>query len=591
MTTNNNVSAMTKPHKAEPWITVKDYIPKEFGLTKQGVFLDKNDPIFISGPCWVTALTRSNQSSDWGYVIHWIDHDGNEQYKAFPMHRVMDSSCTIAMDLSSMGLKIIPSQQRRLRDYIAGFDLPTEMRLQSVSKLGWLNNNSESPVYVLPEKSIGMGTQEEIIFQPEEHSPTINTMSVRGNIEQWKQFVAKPCEGNPILVFSICAALAAPILKYANLESGGFHIYGSSSKGKTTALQVAASVWGCGSDPAVSENTFISRWNTTGNALEGTAAAHNDGLLALDEMGTCDAKDFGKVIYDLLGGQGKRRMNKNSTLKEQKSWRILALSTGEISTRQKIEESGRIMHTGQGVRMLDIPINDGVLIDAHNKLPAEFINDLKKYTGRFYGITGRKFIESLVSMEADVQALRQNIQDRINIIQNQLSHNRTLETYQQRVIQRFAAVITAGHLAVEFGLLPLNKDEITKSGLSLISNWLGDDSNTPEPVRAIRQLKDFVISNRDYRFKKADDYSINTGPKNIIGFFHTINGENLILFTKSGFQEACPGFDLKTVLKELKSSGHLKHESGKLMYKFKLNALPRTYYYAVRTQFLEDDNY
>jgi hypothetical protein len=35
-------------------------------------------------------------------------------------------------------------------------------------------------------------------------------------------------------------------------------------------------------------------------------------------MGTCDVKNFGKVIYDLLGGRGKSRLDKNSLLQAQR---------------------------------------------------------------------------------------------------------------------------------------------------------------------------------------------------------------------------------------------------------------------------------
>src|SRR5580700_8799526 len=38
--------------------------------------------------------------------------------------------------------------------------------------------------------------------------------------------------------------LAAPLMGVVGIEGGGFHVHGCSSKGKTTALQVAASVCG-----------------------------------------------------------------------------------------------------------------------------------------------------------------------------------------------------------------------------------------------------------------------------------------------------------------------------------------------------------
>jgi uncharacterized protein (DUF927 family) len=47
-------------------------------------------------------------------------------------------------------------------------------------------------------------------------------------------------------------------------DSGGFHLRGASSSGKTTALNAAASVWG---DP----DNYTRLWRSTVNGLEGLA--------------------------------------------------------------------------------------------------------------------------------------------------------------------------------------------------------------------------------------------------------------------------------------------------------------------------------
>lgn len=79
-------------------------------------------------------------------------------------------------------------------------------------------------------------------------------------------------------------------------ESGGFHLYGDSSGGKTTHLQVAASVYG--------SPRCVRSWRSTDNALESIAAAHSDGLLVLDEIGMCDPRIIGETVYMLGNGSG-----------------------------------------------------------------------------------------------------------------------------------------------------------------------------------------------------------------------------------------------------------------------------------------------
>jgi len=46
------------------------------------------------------------------------------------------------------------------------------------------------------------------------------------------------------LAFVVSVVFAGPLLHMLGHESDGFHLYGDSSGGKTTHLQVAASIYG-----------------------------------------------------------------------------------------------------------------------------------------------------------------------------------------------------------------------------------------------------------------------------------------------------------------------------------------------------------
>lgn len=582
-----------------PWSRVQSFIHSSYELTDEGVTFiretkDNRFEEFIAGPCWVHALTRSSQGTEWGYEIGWIDQDGQEQRMAFPARKLSEPRSPLAADLASLGLKVIPGKERKLMAYLASFNLPPEFRLRSVSQLGWMGEETAGPLFVLPDGTVSLQNDEDVVFQPEEHSPTLRTMHQSGTLKQWQTFVAKPCQGNHILLFSLCTAFAGSLLKFAGLDSGGFHFYGLSSKGKTTALQVAASVWGCGGDPAVSEHSYIGRWNTTGNALEATAAAHNDGLLTLDEMGTCDSKDFGKVVYDLFGGKGKSRLNKNSTLQAQRTWRILGLSTGEISVRQKIEEdSGRQAKAGQLVRLADIPITAGVIIDTHGLSANEFVNRLKKACNHSYGSAGAEFLRQLVQMEPESSLLRQAIQTEVDQRELDLSHGRELETYQRRVLRRLSTVMVAGVLATRFNIIPCTEEDVAQAVATVRDAWLGDDGNKPEAVRGVEALKEFILRNPG-RFRRIIEnggyrhLDLNIPSREIVGYSDGCEKEGgYYLLTPSGFAEACCGHSREGVLGELRARDYLDRDRGRNTKKWDVPGYNRPRVYAIKKAILD----
>jgi putative DNA primase/helicase len=90
------------------------------------------------------------------------------------------------------------------------------------------------------------------------------------------------CVGNSRLSFALCRHFRRAFASPGRSGSGGFSFEGGSSSGKTTALQIAASVWG--------GPEHVRSWRATDNGLEGIAALHNDNVLILDEMGQVNGR-------------------------------------------------------------------------------------------------------------------------------------------------------------------------------------------------------------------------------------------------------------------------------------------------------------
>lgn len=169
----------------------------------------------------------------------------------------------------------------------------------------------------------------------------------RGTLEGWKTAVKKIVLGNTPLELALTFGLAAPIVgmigRDISIESIIGHIFGDSSKGKTTATMLAVSV--CG-NPDPTANSLMRTWNATNNALIASLSGNNGLIMAFDELSMSDMSDFTITLYRLSGGRDKDRRNKDMTQRIAGTWNTSIFSNGECSILSKSKEN-----TGLKVRV------------------------------------------------------------------------------------------------------------------------------------------------------------------------------------------------------------------------------------------------
>jgi putative DNA primase/helicase len=565
--------------RSPPWEGVD--IPDGFELTTHGVARtnSRQGPTLVSGPAWVSAKTRACDGRGWGSQICWIDQDGQHRELAVPngaLHGGPQSA--VIGDLADGGLQIIPGQERHLMTYLGSFR--PLARLRATDRTGWLNPDRPGPLaFVLPDRVIGQDLPETVVFQPEHHSPSAKTLGQRGDERDWHDHIGRFCIENPILITAVGAALAAPLVPFTPLGSFGLHLYGSSSRGKTTAAQVGASVWGCGADPATSLNSSIQRWNTTANALEGLAAAHNDGLLVLDEIGTFTGRDFGALVYNLTGGLGKARMNDRITLRAFHQWHLVALSTGELSIAARISEEGRQIKAGQINRFLDIPASDRIIREGHGLTPAERAEQLKTAAGQTYGGLGPRFIETLIERDRTAPRIELTVLPRVEKLTAALAGEYRLEAHQRRGLARFALLAAALELAIELDVLPWPPEAPLAAIREIATLWLQND--TSDAARVIRSICHFIHRYRGSKIVDTRDEAGGSNPRTpeIAGYYLPhLEG---YAFTPEGLRDASGGFDPKNAAAILQENGLLKvPEVNRLQTKVQIpgiNGRPRMY--------------
>lgn len=534
------------------------YAGGHFEVSERGTFFigpdkDGNEqpPRWLCSPLSVVAMTRDAKSGEWGRLLEWRDDDRVRHQWAMPLELLQGDGSDVRRELARLGLSIAPS--KAARDLLAFFlqVWPVQARARCVERLGW-----HGTVYVTPTESIG--ENDEIVVFQNAHALE-PAFAVSGTAEEWRDSVAALATGNTRLVFALSVAFAGALADVVGEDSGGFHLRGGSSSGKSTALKAAASVWG---DPS----TYPRLWRATANGLEGLAALHNDGLLILDELSQIDPKEAGEAAYLLANGQGKARASRNGAARQSARWRLLFLSAGEESLTALMARVGRKANAGQEIRLADIEADAGAGMGAFEVLheqqsPAALALAVKDAAIRFHGATGLAWLRCIV---ADRSKLADFIADGIRQFVEECTPNDAAGQVL-RVARRFALVTVAGELATHYGLTGWPEGEAINASRKCFAVWLesfGGTGNREERAM-LAQVRAFFETHGASRF---EDVTVPTDQRilNRAGFCRTdANGAREFMVLPEAFKrDLCQGFDVKTVTAALLKAGWLAPGEG-----------------------------
>lgn len=570
---------------------LRDTYPAGFTLDDQGVwFRDRarggdealEPPFEVCPPLRVIACLRDAEQDNWGLLIEFADNDGYAHRWALPWRMFSGSGEEMRGELLRQGF-FVPTS-KRARDLFVAYLTKAKPTLhaRSVEKTGW-HGDGASRVFVLPDRTIGE-TSEPVYFQSESLRDRVYRQA--GELADWRTDVADLCRGNSRLAFVVSMAFASMLLHGADEESGGFHLRGGSSTGKTTALRVAASVFG-GPD-------FMRRWRATSNALESVAAMHNDSLLLLDELAQVDPKEAGASAYLLANQEGKMRAHRSGTARPVLRWRLLFLSAGEVSLTEHMRQDGRRAQAGQETRLAEIPADAGAgsglfeTLHGHRDAAA-FSRALCASAALHFGAAAPAFIEGVLrqgdALPSELRRMREAF------VRSVLTARADGQAH--RVAGRFALVAAAGELASRWGITGWEAGEAERAARTCFSAWLelrGGSANV-EPARMVSQVRQFLERHGESRFAPwKDDGSGDWITKDRAGFRKAFvqdgtleSADGFYVLRETFRDELCSGFDPKEVARALADAGVLERDekSRKFTKRVRLPRLGNTWCYVI----------
>lgn len=270
------------------------------------------------------------------------------------------------------------------------------------------------------------------------------------------------------------------------------------------------------------------------------------------------------------------------------SWRLVFLSTGEVTLESHLASIGKRVKAGQQVRVIDLSADAGaqmgVFNQSHGMNAADLADHLKQQSRQHYGGLALDWLRYLTQHSAQVRPVFQNVRQRFLA-----SLPPEADGQVRRVAEKFALLASAGLLGIQAKVLDWPTQSVEAACLSQFNQWIlargGVAAN--EDQQAIRQVRSFIEQHGESRFTpKQTGYSSQVRQR--AGWLDSTGPQTLYLFYPTGWREATEGLSPDRAAKALMAAGYLIPDGNRPQRKVSLPDNTRPRMYCVKGSILDD---
>lgn len=394
-----------------------------------------------------------------------------------------------------------------------------------------------------------MSTPRKIIFQPENEGDAhlIAALDTQGDYATWVELI-KRLQPFPRVMFCIYASCAAPMLLPCEAPNFIVDLAGDTSRGKTTALEVAASVWGL---PAGHQGGLVKSWNQTKVFAERYAALFNDLPVFFDDSQTSDARNVASVLYMVANGIGRGRGTAKGGVQRTLHWRTICFSTGEQPLTSNTEFGGA---RARVLTLWGSPFGD--------QPQGELVREIKGILARHYGFLGYKVVKELLRMDkrGEWEQLRDLYQVRVQALANRFTGN-----VADRLSRYVGLVWVTGDLVHSVLDLPGSPEGVAMSVMAEVAGELEEGDYATRSMEAVRAWGRSVMG----LFHGKDD--VMRPPNEYVGVWREYSenpDEQFVAFYPHRLKKFLveQGFSYDAVIRQWRDRGWIRTQGGRPTY-------------------------
>jgi hypothetical protein len=381
----------------------------------------------------------------------------------------------------------------------AGYQEPS---FTVATRLGWRGHD-----FVLPDGIISQTGQPMHLWLDPERPERFDRYWTGGSYRAWRKG-CRLIKKNSRLILAATIALAGIV--GPKLRTEPIFICFVDDKGETGKSAIAAfagSFWGCHTDANMANTLgFALPWDSTEYDIEKLALASNHTVLLLDETRalTTDVSELVKFVTKQVfrlergfekgrGVAGHRRQSSHFSL----------LATSNVSI-ESAPANVKIDNAMRG-RWIEVPapaVGHGMFETLHGApdLP-RFVRRIQRFYVHHFGHAARKFIAKLSArLACDEASFLRWAEQRRDYFLRAAAKAIPSAAQANRIRQKFATLYAVGCLAVEFGILPINKKQLLKALLVCLRDHFAHveraRQTAGQPSRsALELLRDHIRAN------------------------------------------------------------------------------------------------
>lgn len=407
---NGNIKSPIVLGKPLPSELPHGYFSDKFG-THRIPMNDAEDvvsPVLVC-PYEITGFSVNNSLSEEGLIIDFTAKIGShkEQKVSFPQASLNDKRTT-ANAASRNGIVLTPKQAGEFSLLMNTWT----QQMQAASKVGNVINNYG---WVNKGDQKGFSTNNKVFWQDgteQEVSMAGNVLSGQykptGDLEPWKkaaEYIIQ--QGRPELITAVATGFAAPLINLTGVSGTLVSIVSNQSgTGKSSAMKVAQSVWGC---PIRGINSL----GDTPNSLAKRLGALCNLPAYWDELRMQENIDsFIGVAFQMSQGKEKSRLTQSAAMQDMGTWNTMMTAASNESLYEHVLAA--IQNSNAGVvRIFELTMREANYTNdvANTQMMFKLLESNYGNAGQVYG---KYLAENEKTIAANIDKLIVNISKEVS---------------------------------------------------------------------------------------------------------------------------------------------------------------------------------